>query len=170
MQTFYAEKKADRIWSFTETKALDLYFFQAGRRRTFAPPENWVWETLERWLMQHSRGKKILSKEQAHAAARRALEEGLNKLKKRAAALAKAPPQPANNLAGLGLDDVVIQLLLGAGYPTKTAVERATDQQLKAIRGIDRARLRQVRHFIPRVGERTARQRAATLAGQGSLF
>ena len=172
MQSFYATKKADKIWCFTEMKALDLYFFEAGRRRTFAPTEDSVVATLEKWLINHARkeNRKILKKEQAHAAARRALAEGLKKLKERAAALAEAPPQPANNLAGFGLDDIVIQLLQGAGYGTKLAVERATDLQLKAIPGIDRARLMQIRHFIPRVGERTQRQRAAALAGQLSLF
>lgn len=170
MQDFYVKKKKDRIWSFTETKALELYLFQAGRRRTSPPSEEWVWRTLERWLMNHSRDVKIATPKQAHAAARRALADGIRKLLERSQALRQADVSPSNNLAGIGLDDVVIELLLKGGFRTKALVARATNDQLKAVRGIDRARLRQIRAFIPHVSAKTARKQALATNGQGQLF
>ncbi len=108
--------------------------------------------------------------EQAHAAAKRSLIEGLKKLRDRATILADPPPSPANNLAALGLDDVVIDLLVRSGFGTKTAVAKATDKQLKAIHGIETARLRQIRHFIPHISARAARVEAFAAAGQKALF
>lgn len=111
-----------------------------------------------------------MKKEQAHAAARRALAEGLKKLEARATALAAPPPAPANNLAALGLDNVVIDLLVRAGFGTKTAVAKATDKQLKAVRGIETARLRQIRHFVPYISRKAAKIEAVAAAGQKALF
>lgn len=172
MQTFFKENKGEGIWCHTELLALNLYFYDdRSRLRTFAPPEEWVWRTLEVRLLRSSSSNQIQGREErAHAAAKRSLLEGLKKLRDRAHQLAEEEIRKANSVVITGMDDVVIRLLRENGFPTKTAIAKATDTQLKAISGIDRARLRQIRRYCPHVSERTARQLAAAQAGQGSLF
>lgn len=178
MQQFFVLNRSKGIWASTEVRALWHYFFEEGkdkekkkkRLRSFAPQEKEVVETLEKELVT-SYGPQIQRKEKrAHAAARRALEEGLQKLRERAEKFAAEEVRRANSLVITGLDDVVIRLLRAAGYQTRRSVALALDRQLLSIKGIDRARLRQIRYYCPHVSVRTDRRMAQAHAGQGRLL
>ncbi|MCR4278148.1 MAG: hypothetical protein NUV85_04035 [Candidatus Berkelbacteria bacterium] len=171
MQKFFDRNRSKGIWAPTEVRALWFFFFDNRERlRSSAPPEKWVVETLESQLVK-SYGPQIQRKEErAHAAARRALEEGLQKLRERVEEFAAEEIRRANSLVITGLDDVVIRLLRAAGYQTRRQVALALDRQLLQIPGIDRARLRQIRKYCPHVSERTDRRLARARSGQASLF
>ncbi len=168
-QGFFVSYMANGIWCFTETEALKLFFLDArGKLRGYAPPEDWVVATLEARLLDGDSPK--TGKNRAHAAARRALTEGLEKLHDRARRVAIEGIQPSNSLALTGLDTVVLDLLNMAGFKTRRSVSLAPDEQLLRLKGLNRRRLSQIRHFCPRVSQIADRRLARANAGQLSLF
>lgn len=150
---FYVEMGSRIHFDRFERMLLSYYFLDSRKKkREFSPQLND--ETLYSWADRLiEEGQTRLPKDQLFRALQRAKVNAFAELRER---IEIYQSDRSNNvmtadrsLAISKLDISLVRTLRENGYRTATTVQRALDEQILAIKGIDRRKLAQIRRFYP---------------------